>query len=576
MDINNFVDVLLFHASKTPDKEAYLFLDQGETITETISYAQLAERAQALAVNLLKSYPKGTRVMLLFPSCIDYMVAFFGCLFAEMIAVPVFPPRGRKHNSRLDAIVSDSSAKVALTSDKQLALIEDAIKQSQVLSALDLMSLDKVHTQDSTLWTNPNINGDQLAFLQYTSGSTGTPKGVMVTHGNLISNEKMIQESFHSHADTVYLTWLPIYHDMGLIGNMLHSLWLGAKSYFMAPVAFLQRPARWLEAVSRYRATISGAPNFAYQLCVEKIPPAQRKDLDLSHWEVAFNGSEPVRQSTLDLFSEAFSSCGFRSTTPLPCYGMAETTLIVSGGRPDQQSKSVSLDSSALGQRRIVKALFGEPSQTLVACGSNLSGQTIRIVNPQTLTLCSADEMGEIWVAGPHIAQGYWQRPEVSEEIFQAHISDTGEGPFLRTGDLGFIYEDEVYIGGRLKDVIIVNGVNYYPQDVELVAEKSSEAVSTAGTAAFAISKFGEAPKVVVVAEIERTHLRRFDKKAIEIAMRQAVFEQCELMLSDCVFIRPGTLPKTSSGKVQRSLTQRMYLEGHLPIVVESKSLELA
>jgi len=348
----------------------------------------------------------------------------------------------------------------------------------------------------------------------------------------------------------------------------------------MAPVAFLQRPARWLEAISRYRATISGAPNFAYQLCLEKVPEAQRAALDLSCWEVAFNGAEPVRPSTVEAFTQVFAESGFRPKAHLPCYGMAETTLIVSGGNPGQLVKTLDLDSTAFAQRRIVPAIQSADarpvaSQVLVGCGGNLQGQVVRIVNPETLRSCAPDEMGEIWVAGPHIAQGYWQRPVLTRRDFQAVIADTGEGPFLRTGDLGFIWQDELYIGGRLKDVIILNGVNYYPQDIELVVEKTSEAICTAGVAAFVTTDFLQHSQVVVVAEIERTHLRNLDERALFITVRQAVYEQCDVNISACVFIKPGTLPKTSSGKVQRSLTRQLYVDEQLALV-KSSDVEVA
>jgi acyl-CoA synthetase (AMP-forming)/AMP-acid ligase II len=563
--VDNLVDLLFQQTAKHGNKIAYAFLADGESVKETISYASLAKRAQATAVVLSAEYPVGSRVLLLYPSCIDYMVAFFGCLLAGMIAVPVFPPRGNKHNSRLEVIIRDSQAAVALTTNQQLKDMAAAINSSSLLSGMELLCTDLIDVENANNWQRPEVCGSTIAFLQYTSGSTGQPKGVIVSHGNLLHNESMIHASFHSHSDTVYVTWLPIYHDMGLIGNMLHAFWLGATCYFMAPVSFLQRPARWLEAVSRFRATVSGGPNFAYQLCVDKISPQSSQALDLSSWEVAFNGAEPVRHDTLTHFSNAFSSVGFRHQAWLPCYGMAESTLIATGGTPCQNPISLHIDQEALSQRRVVP-VNADSGIPLVGCGANLPGQIIRIVEPATGVVCQPDQIGEIWLAGPHIGLGYWQRPDATHETFQGHVAECGDVPFLRTGDLGFLHADELYVAGRLKDVMIIRGANYYPQDIEAAVESTDETLNPHGCAAFSVTDIlGD--RVVVVAEINRLHIRKFDPRLLVGRIRQQVLEQYELMLSDVVLIRPGSLPKTSSGKVQRSQTRQLYLSGGLALV---------
>jgi acyl-CoA synthetase (AMP-forming)/AMP-acid ligase II len=570
--VDNFVDLLFQQAATHGNKSVYAFLGDGESIKETISYAGLAKRAQATAVILRASHPPGSRVLLLYPSCIDYMVAFFGCLLAGMIAVPVFPPRGNKHNNRLEVIICDSQAAVALTTGHQLKEMTSAIKSSPLLSGMEFICTDLIDIDNASNWRRPEVSKSTIAFLQYTSGSTGQPKGVIVSHGNLLHNESMIQASFQSHSDTVYVTWLPIYHDMGLIGNMLHAFWLGATCYFMAPVSFLQRPARWLEAVNRFRATISGGPNFAYQLCADKISAESKQDLDLSCWEVAFNGAEPVRHHTLTQFSNAFALVGFRHQAWLPCYGMAESTLIATGGTPVQNPISLYVDQDALSQRRVLP-VSADSGVALVGCGANLPGQIIRIVEPATGAVCRPDQIGEIWLAGPHIGLGYWERPGATLETFQARIDECGEVPFLRTGDLGFLHADELYVAGRLKDVMIIRGVNYYPQDIEAAVEGADEALYPHGCAAFTVTDIlGD--RVVVVAEINRLHIRKFDPRVLVGKIRQQVQEQYELALSDIVLIRPGSLPKTSSGKVQRSQARQLYLSGGLSLIDSATLVE--
>lgn len=561
-EIDNFVDLLTEQAARHGDKIAFTSLEDGETIGETLSYAALAQRARATAAMLSRQYPVGSRVLLLYPSCVDYMVAFFGCLCAGMIAVPAFPPRGSKHNARLEGILRDSNAQVALTTRCQLLQMQSALHASVTLSQLEIFCTDLISAGEARDWLRPDVNASTLAFLQYTSGSTGQPKGVMVSHGNLLHNERMIQASFHSEGDAVYVTWLPIYHDMGLVGNMLHAFWLGATCYFMAPVSFLQRPVRWLQAISRFHATISGGPNFAYQLCADKIGEDARHALDLSSWQVAFNGSEPVRHTTMQRFSELFANSGFHQRAWLPCYGMAESTLIATGGNPQNNPISLYVDKRQLSQHCVVSVepILGVP---LVGCGSNLPGQSIRIIEPSTGELCAPDRVGEIWLSGPHIGGGYWQRPDASRETFQAHLASNGEGPFLRTGDLGFLHDSELYVTGRVKDVMIVRGVNYYPQDIEATVEAADEACCQTGSAAFGIDdSLGE--RVVVVVELNRSYVRKIDPHLLTANIRQQVLEQHELVLGDIVLIRPGTLPKTSSGKVQRSQARQLYLSGEL------------
>jgi acyl-CoA synthetase (AMP-forming)/AMP-acid ligase II len=554
----SFVDLLLFRALHSANRTAYTFLEDGEEAVESVTYAEFAQRVLALASELQQRFSPRERLLLLHPSCVDYMVAFFACLCADMIAVPLFPPRGNKRNDRLEPVARDCDPRAALITSKQLAQVQLGLAASPDLAALELFCTDTVAPGEASTWRQPRVANETIAFLQYTSGSTGQPKGVMVSHGNLVQNERMIQAGFGSDAASNHVTWLPIYHDMGLVGNMLQPFWLGSACVFMTPAAFLQRPVRWLEAVSRFRARVSGAPNFAYELCMDKISGEQKQRLDLSAWEIAFTGAEPIRHATLERFAEAFAPQGFARTSWYPCYGMAETTLIVSGGAPADPPVCKWVDRTQLTCGRIIAAA-PEHGQPLVGSGKPLAGQVTRIVDPSTCKLAPPGAVGEIWISGANVSRGYWGRPQVNAEVFNARIAGSHEGPFLRTGDLGFLEGGELYITGRIKDLIIVRGANHYPQDIEATVEAADRAINQAGAAAFGIcDSAGE--RVVVVAEIARTSLRKVDPKALAFTIRQHVLERCEIVLHDVLLVRPGALPKSSSGKVQRGKCRALYL----------------
>ena len=571
----DYIQVLERAAALSGEQDAYVFLDAGETVTDTVSYRALVRRSQAVAAELQSRCQPGDRVLLLYPSCIDYMVAFFACLYAGLIAVPVFPPRSSKHNSRLEAILADCGAHTALTTSGQLADMRLALAASPALAELTMLCSDTVEITRAEQLRRVDIGSDSIAFLQYTSGSTGQPKGVIVSHGNLIHNQRMIQQGMRTGSDSVIVNWLPIYHDMGLIGSMLHTIWLGTQCVFMAPVTFLQRPLRWLLAVSRYQAYVSGGPNFGYQLCADKISDEQLATLDLSSWRVAFNGAEPVRHATLERFAQRFASAGFRHDALYPCYGMAETTLIASGNRRvgDPVYQWVDKDSLSHGLA-IVHHAGDEHTQALVSSGQSLLDQDLRIVDPKTRLQCPEQIVGEIWIAGDHIGGGYWQKPEVNREVFQAWIDGSDAGPFLRTGDLGYLSGGELFVTGRLKDVIIIRGANYYPQDIETSIEAADGAINGGGVAVFGLS--GEQQeRVIAVAEIERSQMRKFSPAVLSAKLRQWVLERHELLLGEVVFIRPGTLPKTSSGKVQRSFCRQLYLAGELSPIEQTVAQEV-
>lgn len=565
--LSTLVDLLGYRAQNQSDQTVYTFLQDGETEAGKLTYKELDLQARAIAARLQSLDATGTRALLLYPSGLEFIAAFFGCLYAGIVAVPAYPPRRNQNMSRLQAIVASSEATVALTTTSLLGNIEGCFAQNPELAELRWIATDETANDLAAAWQEPELSSDTLAFLQYTSGSTGKPKGVMVSHGNLLHNSTLIQQCFEDTPNSIGVSWLPPYHDMGLIGGVLQPLYVGASMILMSPVAFLQKPWRWLKAISRYKATTSGGPNFAYDLCARKIKPEQWASLDLSSWEVAFTGAEPVRAETLERFTATFEPCGFRKEAFLPCYGMAETTLIVSGGLKTALPIVYQIQGTALEQNRVQRAADNQQgTQTIVGCGQSWLDQKIVIVDPESLTVCPADKVGEIWVSGPSVAQGYWNRVEETKQAFHAYLADTGDGPFLRTGDLGFLQDGELFVTGRLKDVIIIRGQNHYPQDIELTVERSHPALRPDCAAAFAVEVKGE-ERLVVVQEVERSYLRKLDVNQVVGNINQAVTAQHDLQVYATVLVKTGSIPKTSSGKIQRRACRSGFLSGSLHVM---------
>ncbi|MBE9037509.1 fatty acyl-AMP ligase [aff. Roholtiella sp. LEGE 12411] len=557
--------LLRHRAIYQPDQIAFIFLQDEETESAHLTYAELDQQAQAIAVQLQSIKASGERALLLYPPGLDYIAAFFGCLYANVVAVPAYPPRRNQKMSRLMAIVRDAQATVALTTTAVLSNLKDRFPETPELGSLRWLATDNT-SQQTLNWQEPKVSSDTLAFLQYTSGSTGIPKGVMVTHGNLLHNSELIHNSFEHTSKSWGLIWLPPYHDMGLIGGVLQPLYAGFPVTFMSPAAFLQKPIRWLNAITRYKATTSGGPNFAYELCVQKITPEQRENLDLSSWEVAFNGAEPIRPDTLDRFAATFEPCGFRREAFYPCYGMAETTLIVTGGLKKAAPVVCSLKKGDIEQNRVVVATpEKEEVRQIVGCGQELSNQVL-IVDPESLTRCASDQVGEIWVSGLSVAQGYWNRPVETQKAFHAFLADTGEGPFLRTGDLGFLQNGELFITGRIKDVIIIRGRNHYPHDIELTVEQSNPVLKPSSGAVFTVEVEGK-ERLVIVQEVERNYLRKLDVNKVVGDIRQAVATEHEQQVYAAVLVKTGSIPKTSSGKIQRHACRAAFLTGSLDVV---------
>ncbi|HEY0404306.1 MAG TPA: amino acid adenylation domain-containing protein, partial [Pyrinomonadaceae bacterium] len=566
-------DLLRSRALEQPEQRAYTFLVDGETEKASFTYAELDRQARAVAAWLRPLVASGERVLLLYPPGLEYLAAFFGCLYVGAVAVPAYPPKRNRHLLRLQAIATDAEASVVLTTSPILSRAATGFAQNPYLKPLRWLATDHLAAETATDWQEPSVSSDDLAFLQYTSGSTGTPKGVMLTHANLLHNAALVYQACEHTPTDSYVSWLPTFHDMGFMAGILQPLYGGFPVVLMSPAAFLQRPVLWLEALTRYRATTSGGPNFAYDLCVRKITPQMRETLDLSNWSVAFNGAEPIRAKTLEQFAEAFAPCGFRAEAFYPCYGLAEATLMVSGSRKLASHIVATVDAEALENNRAVEtSADDEEGYALVGCGRTLMGQKVIAVDPVTLTECAPDEIGEIWVSGQSVAQGYWNRPEETELTFQAYLPETGDGPFLRTGDLGFMRDGELFVTGRLKDLIVIRGRNHYPQDIELTVEQCHAALRPGCGAAFSIDVAGE-ERLVVVQEVDQRRAAELDLHALIENISQAIAEEHDLQAYALVLIEAGTIPKTSSGKIQRHAARAAFLESSLETLTEWRAI---
>ena len=439
--------------------------------------------------------------------------------------------------------------------------VEDGFTSNSTLSSLPCIATDTLELASENIWLDPCLNETDIAFLQYTSGTTGNPNGVMISQGNLMHNQRMIQSALNHSENTVGISWLPLYHDMGLIGSILHAFYCDFSMYFMSPTHFLRAPIRWLQAISDYKGTSSAAPNFAYELCINRITQEQKRGLDLSHWENAFTGAENVRHSTLARFADYFKDCGFCKDAFTPGYGLAEATVMVSSCRKNQAPTECNISASDLKQYRLtLNDINAYDNKTLISCGLP-ADQQVLIVNPQTAKICSNNEIGEIWVKGPNVAQGYWNKKQLTDSIFNAYTQDNFDGPFLRTGDLGFLYAHELYVTGRIKELIIIRGRNHYPQDIEITAQSSHPILRQGWGAAFMI-KIDNEEKAVLVQEVIKSFDDAFDLELVTTCIRMALADQQSLELHDIVLIKQGRLPTTSSGKICRHLCSQEYIDG--------------
>lgn len=561
-------EILQTRAIHTPDKTAFIFLTDGDDQEERVTFKELDHAARLIASRLISLNMKGERALMLYPGGIDFIKALYGCLYAGIIAVPAYPPRKNRSLERLRLMVVDSGARIVMATDE---IFNASNKNFQDVEELKNMHWLVTDNQPEELQADNFIkpSWEDIALLQYTSGSTGIPKGVMVAHSNIMRNCEFIRSSFSFSTKSIGVSWLPSFHDMGLVGQILQPVYTGFTSVLMAPVAFLQKPVRWMKAFSKYRGTMGGAPNFAFDLLADNTTEEERDGLDLSSIVTLYCGAEPIRKSTFTKFIDTYTRYGFKTEMLYPCYGMAETTLITSGPPALRGPVYLTVSASALEKNKVQTSPESDDDiRQLVGVGYPWLDTTIRIVNPETLKLSKPDEIGEIWVNGTVVTKGYWDNKKVTDETFRAEL-EGDDLQFLRTGDLGFMHEGELYITGRLKDMIILHGLNYYPQDIELIAEQSHEALIPNASAAFSVM-VDDIEKLVIVAEVKRTYLRNLDVEGIAEAIRQAVADEFELEVYCIQLLRTASILKTSSGKIQRKACRQGFLDKSLEAVGES------
>ena len=564
--LSTLPQVLRWRAANQPSELAFTFLVDGEDETLSLTYAELDREARSIAAALERTAARGSRALLVFDSGLDYIAALYGCLYAGVVAVPVYPPdpfRIDRTLPRLQSIVADAQAETLLATEATLSWAGSLFRTVPGLTSI--VATDAITRSETARRAEPPISPEDLAILQYTSGSTGAPRGVVISHANLLANLRRIERALDREG-VIAVSWLPAYHDMGLIGGIFQPVFSGRHTILMSPMSFMQRPLRWLKAVSNYRAWTTAGPNFAYDLCVRKIRGDERRSLDLSSLSLALNGAERVRADTMDRFVEAFGPCGFRREAFYPCYGLAEATLMVAGGPVGAAPVVRPFDAAQLEHNMIAPPVEGGRACGLVGCGKSVYGQQVVVADPASGQRLPERRVGEIWVSGPSIGRGYWNRPEESAATFGARLAGGDEGPFLRTGDLGFFDDGELFVTGRVKDMIVVWGRNLYPQDIEQTVLHCHEALKPDGGAAFSIDVGGE-ERLAIVQEVLRP--KRIDPAALVETIRRRVAEEHGVPVYAVALILAGTLPKTSSGKTRRSACRQRFLSGALNIVLQ-------
>ncbi|MES2218889.1 MAG: AMP-binding protein [Pseudomonadota bacterium] len=554
---------LKWRAIHLPDRLAICYLADGETETQRLTYRDLDADANRIAAKLQSLNLRNKFVLMLYSSGLEFVKAFFGCLYAGVIAVPTYVPKSKQILQKIEGIQQDCNARIILTTQD---ILDEGYLNSSKLSELLLLATDGITRQNQTdIYHDLKTLPEDIVFIQYTSGSTSHPKGAIVTNKNIMVNQVMLQHVFELNEDSVGVTWLPLFHDMGLIASLMNAIFVGYPIYIMPPSAFIRSPVRWLQCISKYKGTYTCAPNFAYDLCVKSISAEDRAQLDLSSLKKSINAAEPVQPSTLKEFIKLFSPCGFNEDAFTPAYGLAEATVFVSG-KSTRAVKYIYLDEAALQKNQVIYPEDLQKTHEFVSCGTaNFLGQKIKIINPETLQTC-VNEIGEICVSGEHIVQGYLNKPELSKAIFENQINGTN---YLRTGDLGFIDESgELYITGRIKDLIIINGSNYYPQDIELTAETKSEFIRKNSIAAFSL-EVDHKEQLIIVVELNKKMLATFDPQKLGSEINAGLLSTNFLTAYEIIFIASGTLPKTTSGKIQRQTCKKMYIENELKITAK-------
>ncbi|MDJ1133922.1 fatty acyl-AMP ligase [Streptomyces iconiensis] len=557
----NFTELAVRRMEEHSEDEAYAFVtaDRDDKLeADTLTYGELRRRAFGLASWLQERGCHGQRVLILHTDGKQFVSSFLGCLLAGAVAVPAPPPSGARQNvERVANIVRDAAISYLMTDSANASSV------SQLLANIGhpevvCLATDRAQPGGGGAWSEPGLFADDVAYLQYTSGSVSEPKGVMVTHRNMLANQEAIHQAMRTTRDSVVGGWLPFHHDMGLVGHLLHPLWLGSRGVLMPPITFVKRPVRWLRMIDEFGITTGGGPNLGYDLCVRRVKDEQIGALDLSRWETAVNGAEPVRAETMDAFAGRFASTGFRRTAFYPCYGLAEATLLVTGGVPGQPARERAVDAAHLEHHRMRGARAGKSARTLVSSGIP-HGCDVRVVDPESHAQLPDGRVGEVWIRGESVAHGYWNRPLENAHAFRAATSD-GTGGFLRTGDLGVLDGGELFVTGRLKDIMIVAGRNLYPQDIERSVQRVSALFGS--SAAFAVES--DRDHVVVVQEVRTS--RDFDAElaSLAAAVQKCVAKEFEVASENVLLVRPGTVRRTTSGKLQRGAMRRMFLDGQI------------
>jgi acyl-CoA synthetase (AMP-forming)/AMP-acid ligase II len=567
MNSESFVSILTDHAINRADERALIFINSNGKELNTLTYSQLDHKARLLANSLAQKAKPGDRALLMYPPGNDFFVGFFACLYAGIIAVPALMPRRGKLKYSTISIVENCEPQLVLTSEDSIDNIAAVFESVPSLNAeLIATDQDKWYEHGNTQ-IGATIDHQTVAFLQYTSGSTSNPKGVIVNHGNLIANLDMIAEAYELTSKSTRIGWVPHYHDLGLIFNTIQGLHVGALCVVMAPLSFVQHPWTWLNAIDTYKAEIVMAPNSAYDTCVDFYRAAKYKNTDLSSLKLAVNAAEPVRAATMARFTETFAKHGFKMNVFHPGFGMAEATLVVTGGRFSSEPVLQEISDQAFKSDIVTAPIDGEKSQIIVGCGLALPRARVAIVDPKTNCRLPSGRVGEVWVNGAHTGQGYWQNQAATIDTFKAKIDGEDDSYWLRTGDLGCLNESgELFITGRMKDVIIIRGENYYPQDIEFTAETSHDALRRSGGAAFVIEQKGTS-KVVLVFEVKRSFLKKVNKEDVLQAIKMAVVQEHGLSLHDIALVRTGMIPKTTSGKIRRAHTKDLWFNQELDYV---------
>jgi acyl-CoA synthetase (AMP-forming)/AMP-acid ligase II/acyl carrier protein len=561
---NSIIDYLLLRANLSPDKTAYILLKDGETTEKRLSYLQLLNHVEALAPQLTAAGLKNKRVLLAYQDSLEFITAFLACQYAGIIPVPVPYAKGSKQLLRLTGIIENAQADALLCAANTITYLAQYFQQSSQFAKVQLIATDAAVQPVSVFERGYH----EIAFIQYTSGSTGHPKGVVVLHQNLLHNQQLIQHTFHTDEQSVIVSWLPFHHDMGLIGNLLHTLYVGGTGVLMSPFHFVQKPLRWLLAIQQYKATHSGGPNFAFDLCINKISKQEAEKLDLSSWRVAFNGSEPVRADTITRFSEYFKPAGFTEHAFFPCYGLAEATLLVSGVKENRQAPTIIyLDKELLQQGKIKLVPSADTTaKALVSSGRIAPGMDVKIISLPDGRVAAPLEQGEVCIAGDSVTGGYWQQEH-------ADLFCTIDGrSYLKTGDRGLLYKKELFIEGRSKDLLIIRGANFYPYDIEQLVSAEVLSIEPNGVAVF--GNDNPAGTFVVAAEMKRDKLVNPDSQQIINAIDQAVTTFFGLVPYDILLLSPQAIPRTTSGKIQRSKCTKLYKEGAFETIASRLELE--